>query len=59
MEDLSQQINNILSDPNSMQQIQSVISSLGLGDTGQQKQQAPAQQGHQTERISGEGRALS
>lgn len=44
MEDLSQQINNILSDPNSMQQIQSVISSLGLGDTGQQKQQAPAQQ---------------
>ncbi len=44
MEDLSQQINNILSDPNSMQQIQNVISSLGLGDSGQQKQQAPAPQ---------------
>lgn len=44
MEDLSQQISNILSDPNSMQQIQNMISSLGLGDSGQQKQQAPASQ---------------
>ena len=30
MEDLSQQISQILSDPNSMQQLQSVINSLGI-----------------------------
>lgn len=30
MEDLSQQLNQILSDPKSMEQVQSVLSSLGL-----------------------------
>lgn len=31
MEDLAQQINEILSDPSQMQQLQGVLSSLGLG----------------------------
>ena len=49
MEDMAQQINQILSDPDSMQQLQSVISSLGLGGgqgSGQPQAQAqpPAQQ---------------
>lgn len=47
MEDMAQQINQILSDPDSMQQLQSVISSLGLGGgqgAGQPQAQPPAQQ---------------
>lgn len=31
MDDLSQQINQFLSDPNSMQQLQGMLNSLGLG----------------------------
>lgn len=34
MEGLEQQLNQILSDPNSMKQIQSMMSSLGLGQQG-------------------------
>lgn len=49
MEDMAQQINQILSDPDSMQQLQSVISSLGLGGgqgavQPQAQAQPPAQQ---------------
>ena len=35
MDDLSQQLNQILSDPQSMQQIQGIMSSLGLGGNGE------------------------
>lgn len=35
MEDLSQQLNQILSDPQSMQQIQGIMNSLGLGGNGE------------------------
>ncbi len=35
MDDLAQQINEILSDPNQMQQLQNVMSSLGLGANAQ------------------------
>ena len=31
MDDLNQQISQLLSDPNSMRQLQNVMSSLGLG----------------------------
>lgn len=40
MDDLSQQINKILSDPNSMQQLQSMASALGMGSPSPQP--APA-----------------
>ena len=40
MDDLKEQINQILSDPQSMQQLQSMASALGLGNT----QEAPPQQ---------------
>lgn len=42
MEDLSQQINQILSDPESMQQLQNMISSLGLNAPAQNDGQAAA-----------------
>lgn len=42
MDDLSQQINQILSDPQSMQQIQSMMSALGMG--GQTEKDAQPQQ---------------
>ncbi len=35
MEDLAQQINEILSDPNQMQQLQNMMNSLGLGASAQ------------------------
>lgn len=35
MDDLSQQLNQILSDPQSMQQIQGIMNSLGLGGNGE------------------------
>jgi len=35
VDDLSQQLNQILSDPQSMQQIQGIMSSLGLGGNGE------------------------
>lgn len=52
MDDLNQQINQILSDPNSMQQIQGIMSALGMGggnqnntpNAGQAPQPAPPQQ---------------
>lgn len=40
MDDLSQQLNQILSDPQSMQQIQGMMSALGLGG-GSDNQAAP------------------
>lgn len=45
MDDLSQQLNQILSDPQSMQQIQGMMSALGLnGNSGTQAaQSAPAE----------------
>lgn len=51
MDDLSQQINQILSDPQSMQQIQSMMSALGMGgqnNNGSQPQQAAPQSPPQT-----------
>lgn len=41
MEGLEQQLNQILSDPNSMKQIQSMMSSLGLGGESSDSQPAP------------------
>lgn len=42
MDDLSQQLNQILSDPQSMQQIQGMMSALGLGgNSGNQTAPAP------------------
>lgn len=41
MDDIGQQINQFLSDPNNMQQLQSMASALGLGGNAQ-GQQAPA-----------------
>ena len=42
MDDLNQQINQILSDPQSMQQLQSMASALGLGNNQQQAAPPPA-----------------
>lgn len=39
MDDLSQQINQILSDPKSMQQIQSMMSALGVGAQPESREQ--------------------
>lgn len=49
MDDISQQISQILSDPNSLQQLQSMASALGLGNPPQgpqpQANQQPQSQG--------------
>lgn len=47
MEDLNQQINQILSDPQSMQQIQEMAAALGLGGVqpASQPESAPPQSG--------------
>ncbi len=42
MDDLSQQINQILSDPQSMQQLQSMASALGIGGQSQSPPSQPA-----------------
>lgn len=41
MENISEKINSILSDPNSMAQIQAMMSSMGLGGGSQPPQSAP------------------
>ena len=41
MENISEKINSILSDPNSMAQIQAMMSSMGLGGDSQPPQSAP------------------
>lgn len=44
MENISEKINSILSDPNSMAQIQAMMSSMGLGgDSAPQPQPTPQQ----------------
>lgn len=42
MDDLSQQLNQILSDPQSMQQIQGMMSALGLGNNTSSGSTSPA-----------------
>lgn len=42
MEDLGQQLNQILSDPNAMEQIQGMLGSLGLGQNSPAPAQTPA-----------------
>lgn len=42
MDDLNQQISQLLSDPNSIRQLQNVMSSLGLGGGASQPQAAPS-----------------
>lgn len=44
MDDLNQQINQILSDPQSMQQIQNMAAALGLGAPNAEPQPAPTPQ---------------
>jgi len=41
VENISEKINSILSDPNSMAQIQAMMSSMGLGGDSQPPQSAP------------------
>ena len=45
MDDLNQQINQILSDPQSMQQLQSMANALGLGSNPQPTPPAPPANG--------------
>lgn len=53
MDDLNQQINQILSDPQSMKQLQDMAAALGLGGTSQAPSQAQPQAQSQAQPAGG------